>query len=178
MRAVLPARKTSPRAITLPALALALALACSLALAAPAQAQSPYLQGLELYRLGRYAEAARILRAALPATTPVQTPTPPPSLTPRLTPPAPLQAQAAQAADPVGADSVGVDSPEAAHTRAMLGFTLLRLDQLTEAEEQFGLVRRSDELRAVGLLGAGWAAFSRGRTSAAVELFAEALSQN
>ncbi|MBU1041404.1 MAG: tetratricopeptide repeat protein [Proteobacteria bacterium] len=175
MRAALPARMLSPRAKTLPALALALALACSLALLAPAPAlaQSPYVQGLELYRQGRYAEAARILRAALPVSTPVQAPTPRPSLIPGLTPPAPLQAQAAQTAD-----ASAMASPEVIHTRAMLGFTLLRLDQLTEAEEQFGLVRQSDELKAVGLLGTGWAAFSRGRTSAAVDLFSEALSQS
>lgn len=170
MRAVLPARKISPRTAALCALALACCL--SLLAPAPAQAQSPYVQGLELYRLGRYAEAARILRAALPATTPVQAPTPRPSLTPGLTPPAPLHVQSAP---PV--DQLGVDSPEAVHTRAVLGFTLLRLDQLAEAEEQFGLVRQNAELQSVGLLGSGWAAFSRGRTSAAFELFAEALNQ-
>ncbi|MDO9630535.1 MAG: hypothetical protein Q7I92_01365, partial [Humidesulfovibrio sp.] len=77
MRAVLPARKILPSTKAL----FALALACCLSLLAPApaQAQSPYVQGLELYRLGRYAEAARILRDALPPTTPVQAPTPRPS---------------------------------------------------------------------------------------------------
>lgn len=170
MRAVLPARNRVPIAKALPALALVLACCLTLLAPASAQAQSPYVQGLELYRLGRYAEAARILRAALPATTPVQTPTPRPSLTPSITP---LQAKAAPAAD-----ALAVESSEAVHARAVLGFTLLRLDQLTEAEEQFGLVRQSDELRPVGLLGTGWAAFSRGRTSSAVDLFAEALSQS
>jgi tetratricopeptide (TPR) repeat protein len=166
MRAVPPAPKTLPAMKALPLLALGLVFACCLTLLAPvrAQADSPYVQGLELYRLGKYAEAARVLRGVLPATAPVQASTPQPSLAPRLTPPAPRPAQA-------------VDSPETPHARAVLGFTLLRLNQLAEAEEQFDLVRQNPELQSVGLLGSGWAAFSRGRTSAAMDFFAEALSQ-
>ncbi|MDO9082126.1 MAG: tetratricopeptide repeat protein, partial [Humidesulfovibrio sp.] len=114
---------------------------------------------------GKYAEAARVLRAALPASTAAESPAPRPSLSPSVTqatPQAPL----------------AVGSPEAAHTRAVLGFTLLRLNQLPEAEEQFTLVRQSPDIQSVGLLGSGWAAFAHGRTSAAVELFAEALAKN
>ena len=166
MRAALPARMIPPARKVLPLLALGLMLACCLTLLAPApvRAESPYVQGLELYRLGKYAEAARILRAALPATAPVLPATPQPRLTPGLTPPAPPPPMA-------------IDSPEATHARAVLGFTLLRLNQLTEAEELFGLVRQSAELQSVGLLGSGWTSFSRGRTSAAVDLFTEALNQ-
>lgn len=186
MRAVPPAPKTLPAprtpaaprasAVTraLPLLALSLVLACCLALAAPAQARadSPYVQGLELYRQGKYAEAARVLRDALPAPTPIQAATPRPSLTPSLTPNlTPSAQQPAQAPR-------HVDTPEDLHARAVLGFALLRLDQLAEAEEQFDLVRQDAALQSVGLLGSGWAAFSRGRTSAAVELYAEALSQS
>ena len=155
MRAALSAKK-------LPALALGLVFACCLSLFAPnlARAESPYVQGLELYRQGKYAEAARVLRTALPEPPPVGAPQP------GLAPAAPPEASPADL------------SPEAAHTRAVLGFTLLRLNQLPEAEEQFTLLRQSPVLQPVALLGSGWAAFARGRTSAAVDHFAEALAQN
>ncbi|MBU1228980.1 MAG: tetratricopeptide repeat protein [Proteobacteria bacterium] len=158
--------RAEPTARILPAFALALAFACCLTLFAPgrAQAESPYVQGLELYRQGKYSEALRVLQAALPASPPAQAPAAQPSFIP----PVAAAPQAMQAAD----------SPEAAHARAVLGFTLLRLNQLAEAEEQFGLVRRDAQLQPVGLLGSGWAAFARGRTSAAVDLFAEALGKN
>ncbi|MDQ7836149.1 MAG: tetratricopeptide repeat protein [Humidesulfovibrio sp.] len=172
MRAAQPARLSLSLAKVLPALALGLAavsLACCLTILAPAtaRAESPYIQGMELYRQGKYDEAARLLRDALPTTTPPQAATARPSLTPVISP---VQ-KAEQLPSPI-------ESPEAAHTRAVLGFTLLRLDQLAEAEDQFNRVRQSPELQSVGLLGSGWAAFSRGRTSAAVELFAEALNQS
>ncbi len=167
MRAVFPVALTART--RLPAFALGLAILCCLTLGAPAlgRAESPYVQGLELYRQGKYAQAERVLRAALPATafTQGQALAPAlgqaPSLTPPVAPPAPQT----------------VETPETAHARAVLGFTLLRLNQLPEAEEQFSLVRQSPEVQAVGLLGAGWAAFARGRTSAAVDLLSEALAR-
>jgi len=169
MRAAPPARKTLPAlpVLSLRILALGLVFACCLTLSAPAPAwaDSPYVQGLELYRQGKYAEAARVLRSALPTPAPVQAAAPRPSLTPSLAPPA------APAPQPV-------ESSETTHVRAVLGFTLLRLDQLAEAEEQFGLVRQSPEFQSLGLLGSGWAAFAHGRTSAALDLFAEALGQS
>jgi tetratricopeptide (TPR) repeat protein len=61
--------------------------------------------------------------------------------------------------------------------RAVLGFTLLRLNQLPEAEEQFALVRRDPALEGVGVLGYGWTLYARGKTSAAVDALNEAVSK-
>lgn len=133
-----------------------LAVCLCLAAPAPARADSPYVQGLELYRQGRYDEAVKVLRAALPQ--------PPP-------PPATPMGQA-PALPPLPPEPL-----EAAHVRAVLGFTLLRLNQLAEAEEQFALARRDAALEPVGLLGAGWAAYARGKTSAAVDLLSEAMAK-
>jgi tetratricopeptide (TPR) repeat protein len=136
--------------------ALVLVLCAVLAAPRAARAQSPYVKGLELYRQGRYGEAATVLRAGLP-----KPPDPAAALSPNLSKPAPPKEDA--------------DSP---HVRAVLGFTLLRQNSLPEAEEQFDLVRNDPAMECVGLLGAGWTSFARGRTSAAVDLFAEALSRS
>ena len=166
MRAALFARKIVS--------ALALVVICGLTLLAPLPglAQAPSEQGLELYRRSNYAEAVRLLRAALPtppapglSTAVAGRPSLTTGLTPGLSPVAPPPAPPA-------------DSPETTRTRLMLGFTLLRLDQLAEAEEQFALARNNPDFQPLALLGSGWAAFARGRTSAAVDFFAEALSQS
>lgn len=148
-----------------PALALAFALALGLCAPAPALADSPYVQGLELYRQGKYQEAEKVLRAALPA-------------------PPPVPAAPAPGAPPVPPPPPAPASPEEGHVRAVLGFTLLRRNQLADAEEQFALARRAPEpeagrgpsTRPVATLGLGWAAFARGKTSQAVELLTEALN--
>jgi len=135
--------------------AVTLAVCLSLFTATPARADSPYVQGLELYRQGKYAEAAKSLRAALP-------PPPAPSLGASAVAPAPPPPAMPPA------------TPEESHVRAVLGFTLLRMNHLPEAEEQFDVVRRDPSVGSVGLLGAGWAAYARGKTSAAVDLLNEA----
>jgi tetratricopeptide (TPR) repeat protein len=149
---------------------LLLAACLMLATPAPARADSPYVQGLELYRQGKYEEAARILRAALPkpaAPSPDAAAAPPaiPSLTQQATLPAPTPA------------TPPADAQEPPHIRAVLGFTLLRLNHLSAAEEQFDFVRRDPVMGPVGVLGAGWAAYARGKTSAAVQLFNEAIAK-
>jgi len=163
------------RARVFPALAASLAPALLLAACfalffpAPAQADSPYVDGLELYRQGRFAEAAKILRTGLPVPPPPPPAAAPPAITsfshpatlPAPTPPTPP-----------------ADTEESPHLRAVLGFTLLRLNDLPEAEEQFDLVRHNRDMAAVGTLGAGWAAYARGKTSAAVRLFNEALDMS
>lgn len=150
-----------PSLIRTPALAFFLVLGLALFLPAPALADSPYVQGLELYRQGKYQEAEKVLRAALPAPPPLPAP-PVPGATPPPPPPPPPPVR------------------EEAHARSVLGFTLLRRNQLAEAEEQFDLARRAAEgvfpaVRPVATAGMGWAAFARGKTSQAVELFGEAL---
>lgn len=153
-------RATAPSALFAAALTL-----CLLA-ATAARAESPYVEGLELYRQGRYEEAGKVLRQALPA-------------------PPPAPASAAGPADMLPPEGVQAISPDTARVRAVLGFTLLRQNRLPEAEEQFALVRQAQgvdalndaSIRAVGTLGLGWAAFDRGKTSAAVELFSEAVAQ-
>jgi tetratricopeptide (TPR) repeat protein len=131
---------------------LALALCLPLFTATLAWADSPYVEGLELYRQGKYEAALNILRAALPQTPPVATGSP-----------LPLDQPAQPQLPP--------DTQESAHIRAVLGFTLLRQNSLSEAEEQFDLVRREPSMEPVGVLGAAWAAYARGKTSAAVDLF-------
>ncbi|HWR03089.1 MAG TPA: hypothetical protein VN419_03635, partial [Humidesulfovibrio sp.] len=94
-------------------LALTAPLALCLCLAAPAaaKAESPYVQGLELYRQGKYQDALKALRAALPKP-PAPPAGPPTGLEqprlgqPPLLPPPPLQ-----------------EGPEAPHVHAVLGFT-------------------------------------------------------
>ncbi len=156
------AQSLRPLQILAPALALLLALGLALCLPAPALAASPYVQGLELYRQGKYQEAEKVLRAALPAPPPLPSP-PVPGATPPPPPPPPPPTR------------------EEAHVRSVLGFTLLRRNQLAEAEEQFDLARRvppgeyGPSTRPVATVGMGWASFARGKTSQAVELFGEAL---
>lgn len=149
---------------------LAVPLALALLLPAPALAQSPYVDGLELYRKGNFQEAERALRAALPKPPPPPAPAPGAQPPPPPPPPPPF--------------------PEEAHLRAVLGFTLLRRNQLADAEEQFALVRRavppsgegissmnSESVRAVGALGLGWTAFARGKTNEAVEIFSDVMNR-
>ncbi|HWR04015.1 MAG TPA: tetratricopeptide repeat protein, partial [Humidesulfovibrio sp.] len=57
------------------------------------------------------------------------------------------------------------------------GFTLLRLNQLAEAEDEFALVRRDPAMEGVGLLGSGWTLYARGKTSASVDALNEALAK-
>lgn len=146
-------------------IALTVPLALCLCLATPgtAKAESPYIQGLELYRQGKYQDALKVLRAALPK------------------PPAPAQAMGQS---PLGQPPVApppappaFEGPEAPHVHAVLGFTLLRLNQLPEAEDEFALARRDPGMESVGLLGAGWTLYARGKTSAAVEALNEALAK-
>lgn len=151
------ARVSALSAIFAPALTLAVCL-CLMA-PAPARADSPYVQGLELYRQGKYQEAQKILRAALPK--------PPPS---------PL-GQAPMGQPPVAPPPPPPDGPEAPHVRAVLGFTLLRMNQLPEAEDEFALVRNDPAMECVGLLGSGWTLYARGKTSAAVSTLNEALAK-
>lgn len=141
----------------------AAALTLCLLAASAAHAESPYVEGLELYRQGRYEEAGKVLRRVLPPPPPAGGPvagqgmTPPPEAAPDL-------------------------SPDIARVRAVLGFTLLRQNRLPEAEEQFELVRGAQgvdalndaSIRSVGVLGLAWTTFDRGKTSAAVDLFTEA----
>ncbi len=152
--------RVSALVLLAPAMLLA---ACLVALApAPARAESPYIQGLGLYREGKFDEAAKVLRTALSKGSQHTTAEAPPAFSS-------LSHQAAPPAPP--------DDEESPHLRAMLGFTLLKLNHLPEAEEQFETVRKNAEMAPVGLLGAGWAAYARGRTSAAARLFDEALSK-
>lgn len=148
------ARVTALSALFLPALTLAVCLC--LLLPAPARADSPYVQGLELYRQGKYQEALKVLRAALPK-------------------PPPAPALPAPGAPPVSAPAP--ETEESPHVRAVLGFTLLRMNQLPEAEEQFSLVRADAAMECVGTLGLGWTDFARGKTSAAVDSLTEALAK-
>lgn len=155
-------RAPALRPLLLFAPALALFLALAVCLPVPALADSPYVQGLELYRQGRYQEAEKTLRAALPPPPPIPAPPAPGATAPPPPPPPP-------------------PTREEAHVRSVLGFTLLRRNQLAEAEEQFELARRAQEgergpsARPVATLGLGWTSFARGKTSQAVELFQEAL---
>jgi len=151
-------RPRVPAKFALLAPALFLAVCLPLFAAGTARADSPYVKGLELYRKGSYEEAAKALRAALPA------PPPPPAQTQGLP-----QLEPALPPPP--------DAGDSSHVRAVLGFTLLRQNRLPEAEEQFDLVRRDPGMECVGLLGAAWAAYDRGRTSAAVDLFNEAIAK-
>ncbi len=146
------ARVSALSVLIAPALALAACLClCS---PAPARADSPYVQGLELYRQGKYPEALKVLRAALP------TP-PPPAVGPG-------------PALPPAAD----EGEEPPHVRAVLGFTLLRMNLLSEAEEQFLLVHANPAMQGVGALGLGWTSFARGKTSPAVDDLNEALAKS
>jgi len=165
-----------------PSTLLAAALALCLLAASAARAESPYVEGLELYRQGRYDEAAKVLRQALPPqpeTAGLPAPPPPP---PSETPVPPTGQVLPPDEGPAGAPPI---NPETARLRAALGFTLLRQNRLGEAEEQFALVSRAASvdalndasIRAVGTLGLGWSAFARGKTSAAVELLNEAVAQ-
>jgi len=149
------ARVSALSALLLPVLTLAVCL-CLLT-PAPARADSPYVQGLELYRQGRYPEALKVLRAALPK--PVPAP--------------PLPAPGA----PLAPAPAAPEDEEAPYVCAVLGFTLLRMNQLPEAEEQFSLVRADTALACVGALGLGWTDFARGKTSAAVDSLNEALTK-
>jgi len=141
---------------------LMLAACLTFFLATPACADSPYVQGLELYRQGKYEEAVKVLRAALPQ---MQAPAAkhPPLTTMGPATPAPV--------------TLPADAQESPHMRAVLGFALLRLNHLPEAEEQFELVRRDAAMSPVGVLGAGWAAYARGKTSASVHLFNDAIAK-
>lgn len=134
---------------------------------APARADSPYVQGLELYRQGKFEAAAKVLRAGLPTPPPPPPADAPPAIT-TLSHPATLPAPTPP--------TPPADTEESPHLRAVLGFTLLRQNHLPEAEEQFELVRHNHDMAAVGTLGAGWAAYARGKTSAAVRLLNEALA--
>lgn len=151
------ARVSALFAILAPALTLALCLC--LMTPAPARADSPYVQGLELYRQGKYQEALNVLRATLPKHTP-QTMPQQPMGQPPATPPPPAP-----------------EGPDAPHVRAVLGFALLRMNQLPEAEEEFSLVRNDPAMESVGLLGSGWTLYARGKTSAAVSTLNEALAK-
>lgn len=144
--------------LILPAFALAACL-CLLT-PAPARADSPYVQGLELYRQGKYLEAQSILRAALPKPAPEQA------------------AQPAPGSPPPPPASPAPEDGETPHVRAVLGFTLLRMNQLPEAEEQFSLVGAQAGMEPVGALGLGWTAFARGKTSPAVDALNEALAKS
>lgn len=153
-------------ALVLFAPAIVLAACFALFTPASARADSPYVEGLELYRQGKFDDAAKTLRAGLPQTPQTSEATAPPAIpTPsrQATLPAPLSS------------TPPADTEESPHLRAVLGFTLLKLNHLPEAEEQFDIVRHNADMAPVGLLGAGWAAYARGRTSAAVRLFEEAL---
>ena len=152
------ARVSALSVLILPAFALAVCL-CLLA-PAPARADSPYVQGLELYRQGKYLEAQNVLRAALPKPAPEPAAPPAPG-----SPPPPPPAPAPE----------GGETP---HVRAVLGFTLLRMNQLSEAEEQFSLVAAQAGMESVGALGLGWTAFARGKTSPAVDALNEALAKS
>jgi len=141
---------------------LMLAACLAFCLPTPARADSPYVQGLELYRQGKYEAAVKVLRDALPKMQPPAQAEPPLTTMGPATPP-PVQ--------------LPPDALESSHMRAVLGFALLRLNHLPEAEEQFDMVRRAPVLEPVGVLGAGWAAYARGRTSASVNLFNEAIAK-
>lgn len=136
----------------------ALCLALLLAAPGPAHAGSPYVEGLDLYRQGRYAQAVKVLRAALPA-------------------------QDRDTADAGRASLAPQPAPEpedgeASRVRAVLGFTLLRMNLLSEAEEQFGRIRADASLGCVGALGMGWAYYARGAASSAVDALNEALDKS
>ncbi|MDR3639826.1 MAG: tetratricopeptide repeat protein [Humidesulfovibrio sp.] len=139
----------------------ALAVCLPLFAATPARADSPYVHGLELYRQGKYEEASNVLRAALP----------------KKTPPAPSGPQLPMGQAGQQPVQLPLDAQESPHVRAVLGFTLLHQNSLSEAEEQFDLVRRDPIMEPVGVLGAAWAAYARGKTSAAVDLFNDALAK-
>lgn len=154
--------------VSAPFAAILLLTACLVFAAAPARADSPYVQGLELYRQGKYEEAVKVLRGALP-----KTPEPAPDTTPPAIPSLSQQATLPAPNPPTPA----ADVQEPPHIRAVLGFAFLRLNRLSAAEEQFDMVRNDPSMGSVGLLGAGWAAYARGKTSAAVHLFQEAIAR-
>ncbi|SNS10478.1 Tetratricopeptide repeat-containing protein [Humidesulfovibrio mexicanus] len=152
------ARVSAVFAAIVPVLLFVATAAAFVAAPVPAWAGSPYVEGLDLYRQGRYAEAAKVLRAALPEQSPVGETNAPESLAPSA--------------------SFESQGGESAHARAVLGFALLRMNLLPEAEEQFGRIRADAALGSVGALGAGWALYARGETTSAVDALNEALDKS
>jgi tetratricopeptide (TPR) repeat protein len=152
------ARVSAVFAAIVPVLLFVATAAAFVAAPVPAWAGSPYVEGLDLYRQGRYAEAAKVLRAALPEQPPVGETNAPESLAPSA--------------------SFESQGGESARARAVLGFALLRMNLLPEAEEQFGRIRADAALGSVGALGAGWALYARGETTSAVDALNEALDKS